>query len=80
MTINTITFNNESFSSSGTIEYFPDKDQFKYKFTIDSGLVSDLEKRVYQEFSLGKIKFVLASLNIDLCGAEFLAIGKLVNT
>jgi hypothetical protein len=79
MTINTITFTNESFSSSGIIEYFPDKDQFKYKFTISSGLVSDLEKRIYQEFSLGKIKFVLASLNIDLCGAEFTAVGKIHN-
>jgi len=79
MTVNTIHFNSESFSSSGIIEYFPDKDQFKYKFTIDSGLVSDLEKRIYQEFSLGKIKFVLTSLNIDLCGAEFMAVGKLDN-
>jgi hypothetical protein len=77
MTVNTIHFNNESFSSSGVIEYIPHSNEFHYKFTIESGLIIEFNKHIDEWFYIGDIKFKLMSGRIDLCGAEFMAIGKI---
>lgn len=77
MTTNTIHFNSESFLTSGVIEYFPHKDEFQYKFSTDSGLINELESHIMESFKINNIDFTLASLQMDLCGAEFLAVGKL---
>jgi hypothetical protein len=77
MTANTIHFENDSFATSGVIEYFPANKQFKYKFTAESGLVNELESHLMESFEIGGINFLLANCQIDLCGAEFLAVGKL---
>lgn len=77
MTTNIIHFHNESFATSGVIEYFPASKQFKYKFTAESGLVNELESHLMENFEIGGIQFVLTNCKIDPCGAEFWAHGKL---
>ncbi len=76
MTINTIHFGDDSFSTYGRIEYLPDSEEFHYQFTIESGLVTEFQRHIDERFTINNIKFKLMSGRIDLCGAEFLAIAK----